>query len=426
MLSHEENLLLTRVGAETPTGELFRRYWMPLLLTEELTEAGDAPVRVRALGEDFVAFRDSSGTARVIGAKCPHRLTDLYYARNEGCGLRCLYHGWVMDGQGQIIEMPNDTDGSAMGKFVHRWCPTVEAGGIVWGYLGLAEEQPPAPPMDWAKVPESQQAVTKVRINCNYLQCLEGGLDSSHAGILHASSLSKESFPNHPRARTPMIELLVADTAPNFEVELTDTGLRYAALRQVGDGLAYARITTWIAPWFCSVPDHEFVPRLINGFTPIDDTSTWAWFIWYHPSNELDVPVLKEVSGVHQLAPDYRSPANFDNRHQQDRAAMREGRSFTGMMGVNSEDAAMQEAQGPIADRANERLIKSDQAIIRTRQAILQRVQDLQNGKLPVGRSEDIPFRFAQSAAWTYPAEESWQEGCAALEGEDSRSSSKI
>ena len=415
MLSHEENELLTRVGAGTPTGELFRCYWMPLLLTEELTEARDAPVRVRALGEDFVAFRDASGTARIIGAKCPHRQTDLVYARNEGCGLRCLYHGWVMDGQGRIVETPNDPDGSVKDKYTHRWCPTIEAGGIVWGYLGSPEEQPPAPPMGWTKVPDSQLAVSKVRINCNYLQCLEGGLDSSHAGSLHAGSLDKDLFPDHPRSNTDMFELLVADRAPTLEVELTDTGMRYSAHRKADDSTAYVRITTWVAPWFCSVPEHEGVPRMINGFTPIDDTSTWVWFFWYSPTDALDVPLLKEVSGIHDMERCYYTLANVGNQHLQDRAAMRDGRSYTGIAGISNEDTAVQEAQGRIADRSKERLVKSDLAIIRARQALLQRVRDLQNGILPAGQSEDIPYRFAQSASWTYPAEERWQDAYAAL-----------
>ncbi|MEE2760624.1 MAG: Rieske 2Fe-2S domain-containing protein [Pseudomonadota bacterium] len=411
MLSQKDNELLTQVGANTPTGELLRRYWMPLLLSEELDAAVDAPVAVRALGEDFVAYRDGDGTARVIGARCPHRGTSLLYARNEGFGLRCLYHGWVMNGNGCVAEMPNDPDGTAKDKIRNRWCPTEEAGGIVWGYLGPPEDQPPPPAMGWTRAPECQRAVTKVRINCNYLQCLEGGLDTSHAGVLHATSLSKELYPDHPRNKTPMLELLRYDMAPSLEVEMTDTGLRYAALRDAGNGQSYARVTTWILPWFTSVPEHEGVPRFVNGFTPIDDTACWVWFIWYHPTEELNTPVLMEVSGVHNLLPGYSSRGNIDNQHMQDRAAMRDGISFSGIQGVSNEDTAMQEAQGPIADRTQERLLKSDQAIIRTRQALLQRVHDMQDGKLPGGRSEDIPYRFAQSAAWTFPEEEQWQDG---------------
>lgn len=419
MLSKEDNELLTRVSAGTPTGELFRRYWMPLLLTEELTEAKDAPVPVRALGEDFVAYRDASGKARVIGAKCPHRQTDLVYARNEDCGLRCLYHGWVMDGEGRITEMPNDPEGTLKDKMSHRWCPTAEAGGLVWGYLGPPDEVPDAPPMGWTTVPENQRAAYKVRIECNYLQCLEGGLDSSHAGSLHAGSLSKELFPTHPRSKTDMFELLVADRAPTLEVEMTETGMRCAALRKADEDADYVRITTWIAPWFASVPEHAGVPRMINGFTPIDDTSTWVWFIWYSLTDVLDVPLLKEVSGIHDLERGYYTLANVGNQHNQDREAMRDGRSFTGIAGISNEDTAMQEAQGPIADRTLERLIPSDQAIIRARQGLLSRVRDLEKGILPAGQSEDIPYHFAQSASWTYPNEISWQDAYAALKDTD-------
>jgi hypothetical protein len=111
----------------------------------------------------------------------------------------------------------------------------------------------------------------------------------------------------------------------------------------------------------------------------------------------------------------YYTLANVGNQHLQDRAAMRDGRSYTGIAGISNEDTAVQEAQGRIADRSKERLVKSDLAIIRARQALLQRVRDLQNGILPAGQSEDIPYRFAQSASWTYPAEERWQDAYAAL-----------
>lgn len=424
MLGIEENELITRVGEGTPTGELFRRYWMPLLLTEELTAAKDAPVRVRALGEDFVAFRDDTGTARVIGALCPHRRTDLVYAANDGCGLRCLYHGWLMDGHGAVVEMPNDSTGNAKGKIKHRACPTAEAGGIVWGYLGPAEDQPPPPPMEWANLPEGHLAVTKVMIHCNYLQCLEGGLDPSHAGSLHRSALSMDESPDHPRQVTRMMELLAADPAPVLDVEMSDAGLLLATNRTIDDSTRYTRITTWVAPYFTSVPDHEGVPRLINGFTPIDDTSTWVWFIWLDSTNKLDVPVLKETSGLQDLSPTYETNLNYQNQHLQDRQAMREGKSYTGIQGVSNEDTAMQEAQGPITDRSKEHLIASDIGMIRARQGILQRVRDFQNGNLPERRSEDIPFRLPQSICWTYPSDKDWKDDHKAYIDADENSAS--
>ena len=410
MLSTEENELITSVGEGTLTGELFRRYWMPLLLTEELTEAQDAPVRVRALGEDFVAYRDNTGTARIIGALCPHRRTNLVYAANEGCGLRCLYHGWLIDGSGTILEMPNDSVGNARHKIKHRACPTAEAGGIVWGYLGPEEDRPPPPPMEWANLPEGHVAASKVMIHCNYLQCLEGGLDPSHAGSLHRSALSNDESPNHPRQVTRMLELLDADPAPFLEVDMSSTGIQIAADRTIDEATRYMRISTWVAPWFASVPDHEGVPRMINGFTPIDDTTTWVWFIWRDPENKLNVPVLKKTSGIHEMSSTYETNLNYQNQHLQDRQAMREGRSFTGIQGISNEDTAMQEAQGPIADRPSEHLISADQAIIRARQGILKRARDLQAGILPEGRSEDIPFRVSQSICWTYSPDKDWRD----------------
>ncbi|MEA2777384.1 MAG: phthalate 4,5-dioxygenase, partial [Acetobacteraceae bacterium] len=137
MLSREDNETVTRVGAGTPMGRTMRMYWIPALLSSEIAEPDCPPVRVRLLGEDLVAFRDTNGRVGLLDEYCPHRRVSLFFGRNEECGLRCIYHGWKFDTDGQCLEMMNEP---AENDFSHKVratsYPTCELGGIVWAYLG--------------------------------------------------------------------------------------------------------------------------------------------------------------------------------------------------------------------------------------------------------------------------------------------------
>ena len=238
MLSREENELLTRTGPGTAMGEAMRRYWIPALLAREIAGPDGPPVRVRLLGEDLVAFRDSDGRIGLLDEYCPHRRASLWFGRNEECGLRCVYHGWKFAVDGSCVDQMNEPEEN---QFKHKVSvtayPTCELGGLVWAYMGPAEKIPPLPKFAWTQVPETHRHVSKVIQECNWLQGLEGGLDTSHAPILHR--LLKDDAgrggikPSNPYVRAG---------APRLVVDITDYGYQYTGIRRLGDAEMHARI----------------------------------------------------------------------------------------------------------------------------------------------------------------------------------------
>src|SRR5579859_5584040 len=186
MLKREENELITRTGPGTPMGNTIRRYWMPALLASELPHPDSDPVRLRLLGEDLIAFRDTDGKVGLIQNNCPHRGASLFFGRNEEAGLRCVYHGWKFDVTGACVDMPNEPAESDFKQKVRATAyPCVERNGIVWTYMGSRQMAPPLPELGWALVPaEARQSLRYARA-CNWLQALEGDIDSSHVNYLH-------------------------------------------------------------------------------------------------------------------------------------------------------------------------------------------------------------------------------------------------
>ena len=189
MLSKEDNELVTRIGPGTPMGAVMRRYWMPAMLSEELRDRDGAPARVRLLGEDLVAFRDTAGKIGLLAQNCPHRGASLFFGRNEEEGLRCVYHGWKFDVTGACVDMPNEPPESNFKHKVHATAgyPCLEKGGVIWTYMGPPEKQPPLPEYEWMRLPEGHGYVSKTYEDCNFLQGIEGGVDSSHSSFLHRS-----------------------------------------------------------------------------------------------------------------------------------------------------------------------------------------------------------------------------------------------
>src|SRR6266404_8416636 len=218
MLSKEENELITRTGPATPMGNAMRRYWVPACLSSEIGEPDGAPVRVKLMGEELVAFRDTKGHIGLVEEYCPHRRVSLYFGRNEECGLRCVYHGWKFDVTGACVDQLNEPEEH---QFKHKVrlvaYPTCELGGIVWAYLGPAEKMPPLPKFAWTQVPEGRRHVTKVIEGCNYLQALEGGIDTSHAPILHRL-LTDNSTRGGIKPSNPFVR----GKAPKLRVDTTD------------------------------------------------------------------------------------------------------------------------------------------------------------------------------------------------------------
>src|SRR5665213_46248 len=274
MLSRTENELLCRVGPETPMGKMLRRYWTPALISSEL-EADGAPRRVRLLGEDFVAFRDTNGRAGLLDESCPHRGASLVLARNEDCGLRCLYHGWKIDVAGNILETPAERDESSFRSRIKAMSyPTREWGGFVWTYMGPPGLEPPQFEFPWTQLPESHTVVIKVRAECNWVQALEGGIDSAHVTYLHAnvlkgaSGLTQTVIRENGQTDRPSL-----DGAPRLEAENMPYGFRYAAIRKpiIGeDRNKYVRVTLFIAPFYAMFPAAQGMLNM-QFYVPIDD-----------------------------------------------------------------------------------------------------------------------------------------------------------
>jgi phenylpropionate dioxygenase-like ring-hydroxylating dioxygenase large terminal subunit len=193
MTSARENETLARTGAGKPMGELFRRYWLPVLLAEELPGPDCPPVRVKVLGERLIAFRDTGGRLGLMDEFCAHRGVSLWFGRNEENGLRCSYHGWKYDVTGQCVEIPSEPDNPRLCQRMKLKCyPLVERGGVLWTYLGPAERQPAQPAYEWIDVPPAQRHVSKRLQECNYLQAMEGGLDSIHSTFLHRGAVEDD------------------------------------------------------------------------------------------------------------------------------------------------------------------------------------------------------------------------------------------
>jgi phthalate 4,5-dioxygenase oxygenase subunit len=402
MLSIEDNELLTRTGSGTPMGNLIRRYWIPALLSEEIPEPDCAPTRVRLLREELVAFRDSQGRIGLLAEACAHRGTSLYYGRNEECGLRCIYHGWKYDVEGNVLETPAEPGDSDFRKKLHHTAyPTHEAGGVIYAYLGPRDKMPLFPNYEWTQVPLNQTYVTKCLMECNYLQGLEGECDSSHLSFLH------RAFTNE---RNQL--LYKSDTAPVYETEETDFGVRLIATRSTADNQQYVRFSAFVLPVYGCVPAGRPTNDLdgfeIHTYVPADDTHTWRYDIGFFRSRAVRED---EVHRRKQIGPDYLRMRNARNNYLQDRK-MQKTANFTGIEDFLNHDACATESMGPIFDRSKEHLGVSDKAVIAVRKHLLNAVKALENGEEAphmVREQQRNWFPHIDCCAYLLPASVSWR-----------------
>ena len=388
MLTPAENERLVRVGPGTPGGALFRRYWQPALMSSELPENDGPPLRVRLLGEDLVAFRDTNGDVGLVDAFCPHRRAPMFFGRNEECGLRCVYHGWKFDRNGDCVDMPSEpADSLFKSKVTIASYPTWEGGGVVWTYMGPAELQPPPPNYEWVRAPATHCKVSKTFEDANYLQALEGGLDTAHSSFAHNERLGDKNWIRN------------RDGAPRLDVSRTDYGYTYVSTRNMGDDGKYVRVYHYVMPaqalrggvtsWTgIGMAD---VPRLDSHvWVPIDDKTTWVWnIVWSYDAN---VPITEEWHAKDEArfgrGPDdlitgtFKLKKNLANDFQIDRQ-MQKTKNFTGIVGINTQDMALQEGMGKIVDRSKERLGTSDKAIIACRQLLLEAIAKVEAGEAP-------------------------------------------
>ena len=392
MLKREENAFLTGVGPGTPMGELFRRFWLPALMPSELPGPDCDPVRLRLLGEDMVAFRDSEGRIGVLHEHCPHRRTSLFFGRNEQGGLRCVYHGWKFDVSGACLDMPNEEPG-----FRHKVrqiaYPTREWGGLIWVYMGPAEKTPALPELEWAGLPSSHRWQAKWLYEANFAQGLESEIDSCHTAFLHATSVpAADLTANMAEASRHW----ASDHAPKLSVEPTAYGFYYGARRNHGDGQFYWRVTQWLMPTFAIIPMPAW-PVSCRVYVPIDDESTLVFNTTYNPEAPLTEADRKPLNSGLGPAPElipgtFLPKLNKRNHYGIDRSIQR-SRNFTGIYGINNQDRAVVESMGPVVDRWNEHLGTSDIAIIAMRRMLMDAARALRAGSEPAASTDGVLYR---------------------------------
>ncbi len=415
MLTAEENGLLCLVEGDAPMGQLMRRHWIPALLSEQVAEADGKPVRVRLLGEDLVAFRNSKGRVGLLGENCPHRKVSLVYGRNEECGLRCLYHGWKFDVDGNVLEMASEPDaGSFINKVKHKAYPTREAGGFVWAYMGPADAMPAFEPPPWAPSPKARVAITKIQVPCNWAQIMEGQIDSAHSSSLHASDMRPADVAGAAAADTHWLRPST-DKSPRIQVQLTNYGMRYAAIRkpiQNAQTSDYVRVTTYVAPFTALIPPNSSY-NVASVIVPKDDRNSYFHFIAWSETGGIDQEAWRKFNvaqpGI-DLNDDFSSRRTRDNDYGQDRQAMKLG-DFTGIRGIPNQDMAMWESMGAIADRSAERLGASDIAIVRFRRLMVAAAIDFRDNGNVIGHAAEgrLPQASLASFEGVVPKAVNWR-----------------
>ena len=399
MLTREENDLLTRTGPGTAMGELFRHFWQPVMLSDELPGPDCTPVRLRIMSEDLIAFRDSDGLIGVVDAYCPHRNAPLYFGRNEERGLRCVYHGWKFDVHGNCVDLPNCWEGETFKQKVQILAyPTVERAGIVWMYMGPKDRQPPLPGYPFMELPDENVYGNKFETACNYFQSLEGDLDPSHNAFLHSNLATRK-----PGTIVPA--MWNGDPPLFFD---TDYGVQMVTVRPDEPGKVAVSAGHYTMTTAASVRGGTVV-RQMNFRTPIDDANSLFFRIRYNLTGALDERELWEAKHGEYLYPPlipgtFRSVADKSNDYLIDRVQQRFF-NFSGIKSFIIQDVAVTDDQrGPIADRTRERLVSVDEYIIRARRRLMRAARELQEGRPPVAPFHPeslglLPLRFTMDAS---------------------------
>jgi phenylpropionate dioxygenase-like ring-hydroxylating dioxygenase large terminal subunit len=416
MLNHDENELLCRTGPGTPMGDLMRQYWLPALRSEELPAPDSSPLRLRLLGEDLIAFRVTSGRAGIVVNACPHRGASLFFGRNEEEGLRCVYHGWKFDVTGACVDMPSEpAESNFKSKVRVRAYPCEERNGVIWTYMGPREVPPPLPELEANLVPNAN--FRNRVIECNYMQALEGDIDTIHAGFLHYGHVDvAEITPNSCYYHTLRHKSATFVTADN------EVGTSYGAYRPANDGTDYWRVAHYLFPFYTMNPSDLLGQRIAAfAWVPIDDNYCMSWAITVQPANR-DVNAtgigglvrgLQTLRGPRGEAPvvaglqepgtgfnsRFRPVANLGNDFMVDREAQRTNVTFSGIPS-DAQDPAVQESMGAIYDRSQEHLATTDSMIIRTRRRMIAAAKALrEDGAVPPGVDNPALYRLRSGGA---------------------------
>ena len=425
MLSKTDNEILCRVGPGTPMGDLMRQYWIPALKSDELPAPDCPPLRLRLLGEDLIAFRATSGAVGLIQNACPHRGASMFFGRNEEEGLRCVYHGWKFDVTGACVDMPSEpAESNFRNKVRTRAYKVQETGGVIWAYMGPREEPPPLPDFE----PLSMEQAPRVQLvmrECNYMQALEGDIDTSHLAFLHMGASKPEEM--EPGSFNYYI---LKDRSPRYDVLDTPQGTSYGAFRPAEDDTYYWRIAHFLFPFYTMIPSGELGKQiLVRAWVPIDDEHTMYWGIigrFVADSAQLSErraraeggqPPAEGGRGGSGLLPNtsdwlgrFRLEANAGNDYQIDREKQKSGWNYTGLANVPLEDQAITESMGTVYDRSHEHLGTSDAMVIRTRRRLINAAKALrENGTLPP--AVDSPELYhIRSGGTSLPRSAEWLE----------------
>ena len=400
MLTHEENTLLTHVEGEAAMGQIFRRHWLPACLSEEVPEADGAPVRVKLLGEELVIFRDSDGKLGLIDEHCPHRRASLFFGRNEEGGLRCLYHGWKFDVDGNCLEMSSEpSESSFCDKVRLKSYPLHEWGGFVWTWMGPRDAMPEFDPPVFAPTADTPVATSKFIVKCNWAQILEGAIDSAHSSTLHSSDMVPARI-SYSGAGDTQWYRPSTDKSPRMVSSRTSFGFRYAALRRpIKDAAThdYVRTTLFIAPYTVHIPSNDRYNVALTHI-PIDNHTTAFYFLAFGgkdcPSTEEWRKFLGAQVGI-DVDEQYNCLRTRANNYKQDRQAMKLG-NFTGIKGIPNQDIVMWETMGPIADRTADRLGASDLAIVEFRKVMVEAAKTYAARGAAIGTSAHTSPRIPQ------------------------------
>ena len=426
MTTAAESVELTRIGPGTVMGQLMREYWLPALMSSEL-ERGGAPVRLMLLGEKLIAFRDSEGRVGVMDHRCPHRGASLFLGRNEECGLRCIYHGWKFDVTGKCIDMPNvPPQQDFKHKVSAKAYRAVERAGLVWVYMGARVEAPPLSGLEILDVPDDDVGVLMIQRHCNYLQALEGDIDTSHFGFLHAGHIDADALGEDD----PILHT-VAIRTPDYHIAEAPWGTTYAGYRAAGPGRTSWRFGNFLFPFWAQVPNGEFSRHVqVRGWVPLDDEHTMYCVLWWKRGvsamTQRD-PAFKDgapIGGMgrgNDFLPNtsdwlgrWRLAADQSNDWRLDRAAQHDNTIYSGIESIHLQDQAVTESMGPILDHSFEHLAPSDQMITRTRRRLLMAARALRdNGVLPPGAENTAVFRDARGGYFVAGEGGSWQEAYA-------------
>ncbi len=417
MLTTEENERLTKVGRGTPMGELVRRFWLPFLQVSDVAEPDGEPVRVTLLGERLVAFRDSGGRLGLIGRACAHRCADLFFGRNEENGLRCSYHGWKYDVEGRCVDMPTEDATSTFKDHIRLASyPVRERAGVLWTYMGPKEQTPELPELEWARVPDTHRFASWNFQQNNFVQAIDGGIDTVHSVYLHSTLDSHRRLNDwQEQARrdgNPRLLHRVRTNPPKLFTRDTDFGVLIGGKYRGNEETDYWRCNLFLMPFY-TMPPGQQARKIAHAFVPVDDETTIRWvFTWNleEPLSTREIAEMKGGASVHvEFIPGTHYPLrNMANDYLIDRQVQKT-LTFTGIKGIGEQDFSVQEGMGKIVDRTREHLGSSDVGIVAMRRRLMKAAADLQEGVAPYAAQHGDVYRV-RPAEVVLPADAQWDE----------------